>query len=114
MLYLLSALCLVKRRTVSYTHRTSRRKCNKSDDVHRYICCTAKDCPVFRVAFGCLFAYGENKKILVVRRRNQSNFLAYLIGETKMKKFLKLFFQRYENLIPLSCIIKDKKGGQRL
>ena len=49
MLYLLSALCLVKRRTVSHTHRTSRSKCNKSDDVHRYAYRTAKDCPVFSI-----------------------------------------------------------------
>lgn len=37
-----------------------------------------------------------------------------LIGGKTMKKFFKLFFQRYEDLIPLPCIIKNKEGGQRL
>mgnify|MGYP004606036859 CR=1 FL=1 len=31
-----------------------------------------------------------------------------------MKKIFELFLKRYENLIPLPCIIKDEKGEQGL
>ena len=95
MLYLLSVLCLVKRRTVSHTHRTSRSKRNKSDDVHRYAYRTAKDCPVFRVAFGCFFDFGY----YVIHCRSppySSHF--NLIGIRQQKKKLKKFLLKSSRL----------------
>lgn len=74
---------------------------------------TAKTFTIFVKCFDC-FLLRKNCEICCRSPPQPIKFFGLFDWRNENEKIFKTFFQRYENLIPLPCIIKDKKGGQRL
>lgn len=105
---------LFVKRNCSHQHRTSRTEGGNDSDAdggarvrsHR----TAKENSLDGVCFGCFFI--SKNRIFHTREPPISNqFHVNLIGGIIVKKFFKQIFKRYQKLIPLTCIIVLKEGG---